>query len=114
MTALDAIRARDAALIEENGYLFPPGEDYDSEPWRDRRALLAEVDRLADELDGMTDTALDMARKYRQWRPPGSQAQRESAIAAERARIAEAVRELPIAGLHPSEVKGAVLALLEP
>jgi len=48
MTALDAIRARDAALIEENGYLFPPGEDYDSEPWRDRRALLAEVDRLTE------------------------------------------------------------------
>jgi len=92
MTDLDAIRARDAALIEENGYLFPPGEDYDSEPWRDRRALLAEVDRLTAQHASCC----------------------EQNVAAERARIVEAVRELPIAGLHPSEVKGAVLALLEP
>ena len=105
MTDLAAIRAR------AEQYPEPPerADDLDL-PWllwgaADRRTLLAEVDRLADELDGMTDTALDMARKYRQWRPPGSQAQRESAIAAERARIAEAVNRIP-----PGEfVRAAVL-----
>ena len=93
---LDDIRARSER-----------GIDYEhlTQVEADRDWLLAEVDRLADELDGMTDTALDMARKYRQWRPPGSQAQRESAIAAERARIAEAVNRIP-----PGEfVRAAVL-----
>ena len=124
---LDDIRARDAADIPIT--LDMTGADWRRALWQvaaDRRTLLgmlepsavpehepccaccSEVDRLADELDGMTDTALDMARKYRQWRPPGSQAQRESAIAAERARIAEAVNRIP-----PGEfVRAAVLAAI--
>ena len=62
-------------------------------------ALLAERDALLAEVDRLTAQHASCC---------------EQNVAAERARIAEAVRELPIAGLHPSEVKGAVLALLEP
>jgi len=88
MTDLDAIRARDAAV----GPHVPYSEADKWEALADRRTLLAEVDRLTAQHASCC----------------------EQNVAAERARIVEAVRELPIAGLHPSEVKGAVLALLEP
>jgi hypothetical protein len=103
MNDLDAIRARDAALIEENGYLFPPGEDYDSEPWRDRRALLAEVDALNEVVLALQQTVeregaeVDRLQAELVARDAIGRADIawDGGAAAERARIAEAVRGLP-------------------
>ena len=103
---LGDIRARDAALIEENGYLFPPGEDYDSEPWRDRRALLAEVDALNLTVIGLKEM---MGADQRSW-------------AAERRRMHEMTMAIPVnyditwADDDPIQafvLRSAVLALLE-
>ena len=67
-------------------------------------ALLAEVDRLTAE-----QTTLNEAEWHR-----GERVGHEMAVARERARIWEAVIRLPTRGRHPTEIKGAVLGIVEP
>jgi len=104
MTDLDAIRARVAL------YTDPEWRGEDASPlwvdvaYDDAAALLAEVDRLTAE-----QTTLNEAEWHR-----GERVGHEMAVARERARIWEAVIRLPTRGRHPTEIKGAVLGIVEP
>jgi len=106
MTDLDAIRARDAAV----GPHVPYSEADMWEALADRRTLLAEVDRLSRKPDVLRE--LDLL---------GRATRAEAELAAERARIAEAIRALPGDAMwdhshhaHPDAVdRAAVLAIVE-
>jgi len=113
VTDLDAIRARDAEFTIGGGEIpYLPGatrtQDWASAVNRaviDRRALLAEVDRLSRKPDVLRE--LDLL---------GRATRAEAELAAERARIAAEVRGLPVPAWDDLDLyvdRAAVLAIVE-